>query len=198
MNKSLIQSFFVGFLATCLFIGIGSSHAADSVTGQANTALANKNLADVQSLLKGGPGNVDSVIRALLKTTQNVMGTDPDFSNKMMALAGQYAPQITPPSVPAICADLRRIVESMTPEQASTPLYATIVQASQDFSKAPVVVASGRPNQCETAFLQISALAGEGALLAQLPGMRGPGLPPVTIGPGVPKEKPPTQKPSAD
>ncbi len=139
MKKSLAQSFFVGFLSTFLFVGMGLSHAADSVTGQANAALANKNLAEVQGLLKGGPGNVDSVIRALLKTTQNVMGTDPDFSNKMMALAGQYAPQITPPSVPAICADLRRVVEAMTPEQASTQLYATIVQASQDFSKAPVV-----------------------------------------------------------
>ncbi len=196
MKKSLTQSFFVGFLATFLCVGFGSAHAAASAAGQVNDALAKKNLTEVHNLLKGGSGNVDEVIRALLKTTQNVMGTDPDFSTKMMALAGQYAPQITPPSVPAICADLRRLVEAVTPEQATTPLYATIVQASQDFSKAPVVVASGRPNQCETAFLQISALAGEGALLAQLPGMRGPQTPVVTVGPG--KEPPSTEKPSAE
>ncbi|MFA6279334.1 MAG: hypothetical protein WC612_00890 [Bdellovibrionales bacterium] len=192
MKKSLVQSFLVGFMSTLLFVGVSSVNAAGSVTGQINEALAKKNLADVQVLLKKGSGNVDEVIRALLKTTQNTMGSDPAFSNKMMAMAGEYAPQITPPSVPVICADLRRLVESMTPEQAGTPLYATIVQASQDFSNAPVVVASGRPNQCDNAFLQIDAL------LAQTPGMRGPSLPPVTIRPGVPKEPPPTEKPSAD
>ena len=78
----------------------------------------------------------------------------------MMQLAGQYAPQITAPSVPAICADLRRIVDAIPASQASSPLSATIAQVSEQFSNSPVVVSAGRPNQCETAFLRIATLRG--------------------------------------
>lgn len=192
MNIISSRTFYAGLLSAFFAAGVSGVQAASPLTGTINEALAKKNLAEVQALLKKGPGNVDEVIKALLKTTQNVMGTDPDFSSQMMSLAGQYAQQITPPSVPVICADLRRIAESLKPEQAGTQLYATVVQASENFAKAPVVVAAGQPNQCENAFL-------EEALLAQAPGMRGPGLPPTTIRPGIPPgEDPPTVKPSAD
>ena len=116
-----------------------------------------------------------------------------------MTLAGQYAPQITPPTVPAVCADLRRIVDSIPAEQAGSPFSATVTQVSQQFSKAPVVVSAGRPNQCETALLRIATLRGQDPLLIQLPGMSGPGLPPTTIRPGIPPSRPSEEeKPSAD
>ena len=196
MKKSLTQSLLSVFFSVFLVAGISSAAVAQTQTAKINDALAKKNLTEVQNLLKSGPGNVDEVIRALLKTTQNVMATDPDFSNRMMSLAGDYATQITPPTVPAVCADLRRIVSAFKPEQVGSPLFMTVLEATQKFAKAPVVVAQGRPNLCEDAFLLIATLSGDEALLAQLPGMRGPGLFPVMIDPGI---KPaPTVKPSAD
>lgn len=177
--------------------------AADS-TGPVDTALAKKDLTSVQGLLKSGKGNVDNIMKALLKQTQKDMSVDPDFSHRMMSLAGDYAPQITPPSVPAVCADLRRIVDSLKPEHVGTPLFKSIMDASEKFSKAPVVVAAGRPNECEQAWLQLTNLDEE-ALLAQTPGMRSPGLPKITEGPGhriihnpPPTPVPPIDKPSAD
>lgn len=196
MNTSLTKLFVSGFLTVVLLSG--TAIAADSLSAQINEALAKKNIAEVQSLLTKGPGNVDEVLKALLKKTQGTMATDADFSNKMMAIATQHASQITPPSVPVICADLRRIVEKLGPDQAETEFFKTVMKATETFSKAPVVVAAGRPNECEQAWLRMGNI-GEEALLAQTPGMRGPGLPPTTIRPGVPPTTPPPiEKPSAD
>jgi len=190
--------FAAGFLSALMLVGAQASFAAPP-PNKIDEALAKKNLAGVQNLLKQGGGHVDDVIRALLKTTQNVMGSDPDFSGKMLGLAGQYAPQISPPSVPAICADLRRIAGAFSEGQVNTPLFAAVVQASESFSKAPVVVSAGRPNQCEDAFIQIANLSGDPALLAMLPGMHGPGRPTLTVRPGIPPNQPtPEEKPSAD
>jgi len=198
MKLSLAKSFFVGFLSTFFIMGLGTASADTALTSKLNAALSSKNLTEVQALLATGPGNVDEVLKALLKKTQSVMATDPDYSNKMMSLASQYAPQITPPSVPVVCADLRRIVDAIKPEQAGTPLYKAVMEAAETFSKAPVVVAAGRPNECEQAWLQASNIDEE-ALLAQTPGMRGPGLPPTTVRPGIPPTNAsPTDKPSAD
>ncbi len=198
MSTLHTKTFLSGFLVAFFVLGATSVQAAP-LGGKVDAALDKKDLTQVQGFLATGPGNVDEVIKALLKRTQKVLTVDPDFSAKMLALAGQYAPQITPPTVPAVCADLRRIVDAVPADQVQSPLFTTVVETSEKFSKAPVVVAAGRPNQCEQAFLQIATLAGEDPLLAQLPGMRGPGLPPQTIRPGIPpNEPPPTEKPSAD
>ncbi|MDX9690444.1 MAG: hypothetical protein EOM37_09210 [Proteobacteria bacterium] len=195
-------SYLTAILVAALFVGVSFAHAAPPLAGKIDAALQQKDLKQVQGMLASGPGNVDEVIRALLKKTQQTLTNDPAFSGQMLALAGEYAPQITPPSVPVVCADLRRIVESFPAEQVGSPLYTTIVSTSEKFSKAPVVVAAGRPNQCEQAFLQISNLAGEEALLAQTPGMRAPNLRVRMYDPGnkdlPPTETPPTDKPSAD
>ncbi|MDD3182631.1 MAG: hypothetical protein PHD48_07515 [Alphaproteobacteria bacterium] len=198
MKASRATSFLTGFFVTTFIVAASSVMAADSSTGQISSSLAKKDLSVAQKLLKSGPGNVDMVLKLLLAQTQKDMTVDPDFSNKMMSLAGEYAPQITPPSVPAICADLRRIVDSLKPEHTGTPLFKSVMDASESFSKAPVVVAAGRPNECEQAWLQLTNIEEE-ALLAQTPGMRGPGLPAVTVRPGIPPSTPsPTDKPSAD
>lgn len=198
MTTSLTKSFIAGLFSTALIFTAAAAHADEVLTNKINAALASKNLSEVQALLAAGPGNVDTVLKALLRKTQSVISTDPDYSNKMMSLAGQYAPQITPPSVPAICADLRRIADALKPEQVGSPLYKSVMDTTETFSKAPVVVAAGRPNECEQAWLRMTNEAEE-ALLAQTPGMRGPGLPPTTVRPGVPPTTPsPTDKPSAD
>ena len=196
MKASLAKTFLSGLFTTTFLLGSASAMAAESKSAQVGTALAKKDLTEVSKMLKSGSGSVDDVLKSLLKQTQKDMSVDPAFSTKMMTLAGEYAPQITPPSVPAICADLRRIVDSLKIDQAGSPLFNAVTQASESFSKAPVVVAAGRPNECEQAWLQINNL-GEEALLAQTPGMRGPGLPPVTVGPGIPPTTP-IDKPSAD
>lgn len=199
MKASLTKSVLTGVLTTVFCVGVSAAMAAEpQLANQINTALSKKNLAEVQNILKGGPKNVDEVLKALLKKTQKDMSVDPEFSGKMMSIAGQFAPQMTPPTVPAVCADLRRIVESLKPEQAESPLFKAVMSATESFSKAPVVVAAGRPNECEQAWLQMNKM-GEEALLAMTPGMRGPGLPPVTVRPGVPPTTPsPEDKPSAD
>lgn len=199
MRASLAKSLLTGVFSTALVISATSAMAAEGTSGQVNTALAKKNITEVESLLKSGSGSVDDILKALLKQTQKDMGTDAAFSNKMMTLAGQYAPKVTPPSVPAVCADLRRIVDSLKPEHVGSPLFKSVMDASESFSKAPVVVAAGRPNECEQAWLQLSNLDQE-ALLAQTPGMRGPNLPRITVkNPIPPTTTPPdTEKPSAD
>lgn len=197
MKASLPKALLTG-LFTTLILGATSTNAAEAPTNQIANALAKKNLTDVQSMLTAGRGSVDDILKALLRQTQKDMSVDPEFSHKMMSLAGQYAPKITPPSVPAICADLRRIVDGLKPEHVGSPLFKSVMDASESFSKAPVVVAAGRPNECEQAWLQLSNMDQE-ALLAQTPGMRGPGLPPTTVRPGVPPTTPPDEeKPSAD
>jgi hypothetical protein len=160
----------------------GQALAANApVSDTLSKALASKNLTEVQTLLTKNPQSTDDVIKALLKNTQERIAQDPEFSSQMMSLAGQYAPQITPPSVPSICADLRRVVESIPLDQIGTPTYDKVMEASENFSNAPVVVAQGRPNLCEE------------ALLAQTPGMRAPSIkvqrrPP--FDPVLPPEKP--------
>lgn len=199
MKNIVIKSIFAGALASVLLLSANVAQAQTDVTAQVNQALNQKNLTKVHGMLSGNTGSIDPVVKALLKHTQKVISQDPAYSNKMMQLAGQYAPKITAPSVPAICADLRRIVDAVPEGQAMSPLSATVAQVSEQFSRSPVVVSAGRPNQCETAFLRIATLRGQDPLLIQLPGMSGPGLPPTTILPGTPPTNPsPEEKPSAD
>lgn len=198
MKKLLTKTYLVGLFATAMLVGASSAQAQD-ITSKVNAALNQKNIGAVQGMLTSGPGNVDVVVKALLKHTQKVIAKDPAYSSKLVTLAGQYAPQITPPSVPVVCADLRRVVDAIPAGQASSPLSQTVSQVSEQFSKSPVVISAGRPNQCETAFLRIAALRGQDPLLIQLPGLSGPGLPPTTIRPGIPPSKPTNEeKPSAD
>ena len=185
MKKLLMLGVAGGLLAVSAVAFAGQALAANApVSETVSKALASKNLTEIQTLLSKNPQNTDDIIKALLKTTQERISQDPDFSGQMMTLAGQYAPQITPPSVPAICADLRRVVEAIPLDQIGTPVYDQVMEASENFSNAPVVVAQGRPNLCEE------------ALLAQTPGMRAPTV-------KVPRRPPfdpviPPEKPSAD
>ncbi len=198
MKASLPKVFLTGLFSATVFLGTSSAIAAPAPLNPVGDALAKKNLTEIQTMLSSGRGNVDDILKALLKQTQKDMSVDPGFSNKMMSLAGQYAPKITPPTVPAICADLRRIIDNLKPEHVGSPLFKSVMEATESFSKAPVVVAAGRPNECEQAWLQLTNMDEE-ALLAQTPGMIGPGLPPTTVRPDVPPTTPSDEeKPSAD
>lgn len=196
MSKSLVHSGIAGFLAVFLMLGTSGAMAQTVAAEKVGDLLRQKNLIEVQSLVMQNPSNIDTVVKELLKNTQGRISVDPEFSNRMMAMAGQYATQITPASVPVVCADLRRVVQALPEGQQGSPLHTTIVNTAQNFASAPVVVAAGRPNLCEDAWLQASNLSGD-PLLFQNPGMRSPGLPPVTIGPGLPPGAP-IDKPSAD
>jgi len=186
MSRFTSKTIMTGFLSVFLVAGIGSAHAATDVTKKINDALGKKDMGEIQSLMTANPADVDTILRALLKKTQSSMKADPEFSGKMMSFAGQHAKQITPPSVPEVCADMRRIVDTLGGEQAESELFKSVMAASENFAKAPVVIAAGRPNQCELAWLDVANDAGEDALLAQMPSMRGPGLPPTTVRPGIP------------
>lgn len=140
-------------LSASLISTVSTAHAAASI----DEALAKKDLTSLQTFLD--QGQVDDVVKALLKSVQQTLQTDPSFTEKKIAMAGAYAEKITPPSVPAICADLRRIAESFSPEDLGSPLHEAFIAAAQNFASAPVVVAQGRPNLCEEALLQDDLLA---------------------------------------
>lgn len=194
MKKQIIKTFFVGFSAATFFLG-AASHAAEPNADKINAALANKDLASLQALLDQGPGSVDAVIKALLKSSQTTIAQDPDFTQKKLSLAASYANQITPPTVPSVCAEMRRVAEAVPANMTGSAVYNTVTQTAQTFANAPVVVAAGRPNLCEEAWLQIASLAGEDPLLAQSQiksFYKGP------LYPTPPLEKPERDKPSAD
>lgn len=194
MKKQIIKTFFVGFSAVT-FLLTGAAGAADPNADKINAALANKDLSSLQSLLAQGPGVVDEVVKALLKSSQESIKQDPDYTQKKLSLAAGQANQITPPTVPSVCAEMRRVVEAMPASQVGTPLHTAVMQTAQSFANAPVVVAAGRPNLCEESWLQIASLAGEDPLLAQSSVRslyKGP------LYPTPPLEKPERDKPSAD
>lgn len=120
----------------------------------------------LEEYLDSNPAATDDVVKSLLKFTQDNLGKQPELAGKMMEFAASHASEITPPSVPVICADIRRIVSALPVDAVGTPLFTSVIAASQSFAKAPVVVAAGRPNLCEE------------ALLAQLPGYVPATLPP--------------------
>ncbi len=180
------HSFFATALTGVLLLGsISVAHAASNLEATIQQSLKKKNLIEVQTLAQKDTANVDAVVKGLLDMTQVQITKDAAFTTKMMTMAGDYATDITPPSVPVVCADLRRIVEAIPESQQGKDLHTTIVATAQEFASAPVVVAAGRPNLCEDAWLQASNLTGE-PLLFMNPGLRSPGLPPVTIGPTIP------------
>lgn len=173
-------------LAAVLLLGTMTNAQADSkLDAQIKDSLQNKKLSQIQALAKSDKANIDAIVKGLLDMTQARIASDPAYTNKMMAMAGDYAPNITPPTVPVVCADLRRIVEALPESQQGSDLHTTIIATTQNFASSPVVVSAGRPNLCEDAWLQASNLTGE-PLLFMNPGMRSPGLPPVTIGPTIP------------
>ncbi len=194
MKKQIIKTFFVGFFAATFFLS-AASHAAEPNADKINAALTNKDLATLQALLSQGPGLVDEIVKALLKSSQISIAQDPDYTQKKLSLAGDYANQITPPTVPSVCAEMRRVAEAVPATMVGSAVYNTVTQTAQAFANAPVVVAAGRPNLCEEAWLQIASLAGEEPLLAQSQiksFYKGP------LYPIPPLEKPDTDKPSAD
>ena len=174
-------------LSAVLLVGITASAHADSNLQQTiQQALQEKNLTEVRALIQRNKANVDVAVKGLLYMSQAKITSDPAYTTKMMSMAKDYAPDITPSSVPVVCADLRRIVEALPEKQKGTDLHKVIIATTQEFASAPVVVAAGRPNLCEDAWLQASNQTGEDALLFMNPGLRSPGLPPVTIGPTIP------------
>jgi len=156
-------------LATFLFISPNVANAA-SITDMVAAAAVSGDMKNLQDYIASNPSSTDEVIKALLKFTQDNLASNPDKSAKMMEFAAAHAPEITPPSVPAICADVRRIVASLPVDAIGTPLFTSVLAASQSFAKAPVVAAAGRPKLCEEAVSDI--------LLAQQPGYIPPTLPP--------------------
>ncbi len=189
MKKYIHKTFIVGLLAAASSLSF-QAQAAEPSADKINAALANKDLASLQSFLEQGPGAVDEVVKALLKSSQASIKQDPDYTQKKLSLAASQANQITPPTVPSVCAEMRRVVEAMPASQVGTPLHTAVMQTAQSFANAPVVVAAGRPNLCEEAWLQIAALAGEEPLLAQSQ------IKSFYKGPRYPK--PERDKPSAD
>lgn len=183
MKYSLAKPFLLGLVGTFLVLAPAGVSAAPM-----SEALGKKDLGDIQSQLQGAK-NVDDIIKTMLKFTQDNIAKDPEFSGKVLSLASEYAPKITPPTVPAICADLRRIVEALPKDQVGSELQMTVVNASESFAKAPVVVAAGRPNLCEQAWIETETLFG------MLPG-NSPRAPHKY--PPIDPPKPPPVKPSAD
>lgn len=96
--KAFPKAFLTGLFSTAVFLGAASASAVEAPSNTVGNALGEKNLNDVQTMLSSGRGNVDEILKALLKQTQKDMSVDADFSHKMMSLAGQYAPKISPPS----------------------------------------------------------------------------------------------------
>jgi len=186
MENTKTHYLLIGLLSALLVVSVGPARAA-TLADTLKEAFSNQDLDDVRDVLDDQPQSTDEVVRSLLQQTQKDMKAEPDFSEDMMALASQYAPKITPPSVPAICADLRRVVDGLGPDQIGTDLYTTVMTASQNFAKAPVVAASGKPNLCEEAFLKVANFDGAEALLAQLPVNRGGRVKVVTVENGTPR-----------
>lgn len=179
MNTSLTKTIVAGFLSVLTIAGVGEAVAADNnLMTQVQAALAKKDIVSVRQMLATGPGNVDAILKALLKKAQATMDSDPEFTSQMVMVAGEHAKLITPPSVPEVCADVRRLTSALQPEEVGSDLFKSIVGAANAFAKAPVVVAAGHPNDCDQAVLD------QEALLAQTPGLRAPGLPPTTVRPG--------------
>ncbi|MCL2468772.1 MAG: hypothetical protein FWF24_00860 [Alphaproteobacteria bacterium] len=181
-------------VCTLSFSVLAGTAFAQMTDSQIATALDQKDLASIQNTMSRSTDNVDPIVRAMTQKTQAVMAQDPDFSTQMMNLVGQNAAHIQPASVPVVCADMRRIVSGLSPEQKETPLFAAAMGATLQLSKAPVVISAGRPNDCDQALLQAQREPGQPlddeTLLMQLPGMSGPGLPPSTIRPGIPPAQP--------
>lgn len=141
-------TFFLAFLfSAVLLLNAPAALAADPGSDKIGAALTQKDLTTLQGLMD--KGDVDPVVKALLKSIQMSLQSDPAYTQKKLSLAGEYAEKISPPSVPEICAELRRIAEAFTPEQFDTPLHDTFLSTAQDFAESPVVVAQGRPNLCE-------------------------------------------------
>ena len=130
---------------------------------QINAALDQKDLASIQNTLSRSKDDVDPIVRAMTQKTQAVIKQDPDFSTQMMKIVGANANNIKPASVPVVCADMRRIASTLTPEQKGTPLFAAVASTAVQLARAPVVVSAGRPNDCENAVLQTKNLLGEAA-----------------------------------
>lgn len=189
------QMALVGLWVAALALGASGARAA-SLDDRIADALAKKDFTALRELTTQGPSAIDEVVRATLKAVLDKIASDPATAQAEISFAATYAPQISPPTVPAVCADLRRVAQAVPAEKAGTALHEAVMKAAQSFANAPVVVAAGRPNLCEEAWLQIAALAGEeDPLLFQSMGYR----PQRPINPDPPPHNPPQPvNPSAD
>jgi len=164
MTSRFTKPILASLLAIILFCA--GAQAADLYEIEIKNALAARDYKAIQKLIDKGSTAIDEVVKGLLVSVLHTMSSDPAFAEKNIELAGKHAEEITPPSVPTVCADLRRIADAFPADQIGEPLYDAVLAAAQNFANAPVVVAAGRPNLCEEAWLQIAALAGD-PLLAQ-------------------------------
>ncbi|MGE0109174.1 MAG: hypothetical protein AB7S81_05335 [Bdellovibrionales bacterium] len=171
--------------AALLCLAVQPVRADGQIESNVQQLLQSKDLTQLRVLAQSNNENVDPIVRGLLSMTERRLTADPDYAQRMLSVAGEFAPSITPPTVAPVCAELRRIVEALPEKQYGTELHTTIVTTTQSFASSPVVVEAGQPNLCEDSWIQASNLTGE-PLLFMNPSMRSPGLPPVTIAPTVP------------
>jgi hypothetical protein len=159
-------------LCTALFLLSASPSFAAGKAEEVSAALNRGDFAAVKTFIAANPGEIDEAVRAILVYARTAMAKEPGRAAEAAGLAEGYADKITPPGVPMICSNVREMVQALpaSSKEKSPSLYASVLSASQSFAKAPVVVAAGRPNLCEDAWL-------EDAELAQTPNYALPGLP---------------------
>lgn len=195
MTSSLRRSVLLGVASFFVATAFVATAAQAVPSPRFDDLLSKKDMAGLSNLLAQG-SDVDDMLKALLRATQTSMTADADHAAKLIALAGQNAAKMTPAGVAAVCADLRRVADSMPAGVTTSPLYTAVMNATVDFSKAPVVVSAGKPNLCEEAWTQMASMGGEDPLLAQQQGQRQIIIPPKPIPvptgtPTLPPEKPP-------
>jgi hypothetical protein len=158
--------------AFVLALTLATPSWAAGAVDQLDASIAKGDFANVGNFTPAQPGDTDQVARSLLDFARDNLTKDPSKAAQAVTLAGSFANNITPPGVPLVCADMRQVVQSMAKDakEKQPSLYQAVLNTSQSFSKAPVVVAAGRPNLCEDAWL-------DDAELAQQPSFNAPTLP---------------------
>jgi hypothetical protein len=124
--------------------------------------LANKDLAYLQALLDQGPGSCRCGFKALLKSSQNDNRARPGFHpEENFLLHASYANQITPPTVPSGCAEMRRVAEAVPANMTGSGCLQHCESDGANIRKCSLSLwpLEGRI-LCEEAWLQIASLAG--------------------------------------
>lgn len=173
-----MRSFFKFFAMLALYLLPLTAAVAASTNEQMARFVKENDEKSFQAFAAANAGQVDDMVRSLLALTSENLTKDSASATRAISFAAQLAPRITPPSVPAVCSDLRQIVASLPADSAGKPLLAAVVAATRSFAKAPVVAAAGRPSLCEEAWIEADNLGGEEAELAQTPGYKPPNVQP--------------------
>jgi hypothetical protein len=175
VEKKMNKIFWLGSILA-VGVSVSSSASAAGFSDRVRSSALAGNFVGVQNLVAAHPSKADEAVKVLLQLTQENLKANPDLATKTIGEAAGYAPKITAPSVPKICADVRRIAETVPTVPAAQQLASPVRSAAGIFAKAPVVVAAGRPNLCEQAFVTM-----EGPQLAAQPGSAPAILPPTVV-----------------